>query len=334
MNESKDIFWDLYFERLKQLGKLTSEEVQQLFLEGYINLNKLKGSKNLKCLFPNCSNVGVVKSHLFSEAFLRKISKKGKVISRSYYPTKINSKSNFSLEEIGINQAMTFPGFCKECEQKFNFEKKGLINLEDDYFLQLLRTVCYEKRILEIELENNYLTLQRVSEKSANKANIIHSTKKVNLLSITGINEIEQFLKERNKYLQKRLKETNHFYNEMVRIYNNLKPAIIYSVHLPVSIPIFAGYCGKLDVYFKSRNSNPRIIINIHPRGESETLIFWIDLKNVFDSVIFKSLKDDEINHFIFNIMRISNNWLSNSEFWDCEINESIQNFIFGKIST
>lgn len=117
------------------LSKLSEGEISTTVLQNFINLNKVKGSKNLQCCFPNCTNIEVKKSHLFARTFLESIAEDGQLLTRSYYPLNQSAPELVGTEKIGVSEAMTFPGFCSKCEQKFNYERNRNFENVHDFFL-------------------------------------------------------------------------------------------------------------------------------------------------------------------------------------------------------
>jgi len=80
-----------------------------------------------------------VASHLFQESILRKIAKNGHLL----YPSYDFKKQKIKLQRIGINKALTFPGYCKRHEDMFEYEKKEQINYEHELRTLIYKTICY-----------------------------------------------------------------------------------------------------------------------------------------------------------------------------------------------
>ncbi len=83
-------------------NKLSIIEIEQIYKGTYFNLNTLKGNKNMQCLFPDCENIGVEKSHLFAESLINFFSKNGKFFTKKFYPNVDLNNLNFRYEEIGV----------------------------------------------------------------------------------------------------------------------------------------------------------------------------------------------------------------------------------------
>lgn len=123
MSTQEKDYYKIILDSLLAKSKLTDTEVRNVLKGSYSNLNKIGGNKELKCLFPNCTNIGVERSHLFAKGFLKEFSENGKFYSKSYYPNISESNLNYSIEELGISEVMTFPGFCSICEKNFLLKK-------------------------------------------------------------------------------------------------------------------------------------------------------------------------------------------------------------------
>lgn len=304
------------FHAIGDSSKLNDQEIANVLKASFKNLNKLKGNTSSSCLFPNCQNIGVESSHLYSKGFLKLISENGKVITKSYFPKISGKKFAFTIEEIGISEAMTFPGFCKICEQKFKFENNISLKESSDYILQLLRTVCYQKRILEIEINSNSDLLTKINSLSVAKVQPIFKLFNAELKSISGINKIEYFLKNENRLLTNQLKKVDRIYKKFCLIYNKQLSATVLTIHLPRSLPFFASYVGSLRIGEDEKISISNIVINIHPIKTNETEIFLVDFSKRLTKRYFQKLSLDEQVHFFAAILKLSTNWLMNKKYW------------------
>lgn len=303
-------------------SKLSSVDVGNLLKDNYINLNKLKGSKQISCLFPNCSNIGVESSHLFSAGFLKIISENGTVYAKSYFPHIQKDNLSHTIEKLGVSKAMTFPGFCKKCEQKFTFEKNKAFNTSNDYFLQLFRTICYEKRIIEIEIANNEKTNERLNQKFSDRANLIFSSLDLKFTSIVGSNDIELFFKHKNNQLRKKLKRINTIYNRFVNAFNSKISLTVFTINIPAIVPFFAGYVGDLLVKKNQQQKVAKVVLNLHPTTSSKTELFLVDFNNVLNSKFFSAFKQKDFLNFFAAIIDLSDNWVVNKTYWDTMLTE------------
>lgn len=322
MPSYEEKYYKEQFKFIVRNSKLSSVDVGNLLKDNYTNLNKLKGSKQLSCLFPNCSNIGVQSSHLFSEGFLKIISEKGTVYAKSNFPNISKDNLSHTVEKLGVSKAMTFPGFCKKCEQKFTFEKNKAFNTSNDYFLQLFRTICYEKRIIEIEIANNEKTNERLNQKSADRANLIFSSLDLKFTSIVGSNDVELFFKHRNNQLYKNLKRINTIYNRFVNAFNSKVSLTVFTINIPAIVPFFAGYVGDLSVKKNQQRKVAKVVLNLHPTAPSKTEFFLVDFNNVLNSRFFSPFKQKDFFNFFADIIDLSDNWVVNKAYWDTTLTE------------
>lgn len=113
--------------------------------------------KARNCLVDGC-NKGAIKSHtLQKNGILRPISEKNHLYQFSIVsPFQIAKKGNFELARIGINDAYTFPGFCKEHDSSIfkPIEKESFeIKAEKSINLFSYRSLCQEIRRKEISMD-------------------------------------------------------------------------------------------------------------------------------------------------------------------------------------
>jgi hypothetical protein len=319
MYELKDLelkYYKMLFDHFADQAKLSEQEVANILKDGFINLNSIKGDKSLPCLFPNCSSIGVERSHLFSRGFLKLISENGKFYSKSFFPKITKENPHFQIEEIGISQAMTFPGFCSVCEKKFPFERNKEYSEVKDYFLQLFRTVCYDKRVLEIEIESNKQTLKRIIEVSTNKIRPIFNKTGARLEHISGTNLMETFLEKKNKELAKELNKINITYQKFLEAYIEKRSIKIVAMSIPTSIPFFTGYVGNIKLRVGEKIFKSNVVLNIHPVTANETLVFFTDFRRKLNETILKSLSVDDFVGIFAEIMACSNNWVVKKTYW------------------
>jgi hypothetical protein len=95
-----------------------------------------------KCIFKGCARQSVRKSHTIQqEGSLRAICEKGHILTPTFDP----KKEGLKLSPIGVREASTFPGFCKEHESIFHeFESRHSLSEPRDFQLQIYRTICRE----------------------------------------------------------------------------------------------------------------------------------------------------------------------------------------------
>lgn len=122
---------------LKEISKI---EMQNRTIERSNKALKKWKSTNRKCVFPGCSCVAI-NSHIMSkEANLRCIAENGKVINMK--PLFKDGIRQLVPTLVGINEASTFRGFCKQHDEMFCKLDHGKIESKYDLILQCFRGVA------------------------------------------------------------------------------------------------------------------------------------------------------------------------------------------------
>ncbi len=149
---------------------------------------KLMSKKtNHTCLYPKCNKKAIL-SHSISKNTLKNISENNHLIFQQFRrccfrkEDFLNPKINMKLQKIGINEASTFKGFCKEHDNNIfeTIDNNGIVTLKD-IFLQLYRTATkqlfFNKMAQEAELktfQKEYYTNNKFEfNKPLNLENII-----------------------------------------------------------------------------------------------------------------------------------------------------------------
>jgi hypothetical protein len=137
----EDILDDFLKQYLENHGFIYGDSKQReiLYHKEMSQINR-SWKKSRDCMFSGCTNKSIRKSHSIQKnSSLRLISENGKVLAE-----KIDIKRG-KLQEIGLNEASTFPGFCQEHEKLFSeFERKKDIVERKDITRQIYRTLCRE----------------------------------------------------------------------------------------------------------------------------------------------------------------------------------------------
>lgn len=313
MNQNQEINdYANFFDFIIEESKLSTIEIEYLFRDLYINFNTLKGDKNLFCLFPQCETKGVEKSHLFAESLIRQFSIKGKVLTKCFYPKDLLKNINYTVEEIGVGTSLTFPGFCKVCEQKFEFEKRKQLVTPKDYLLQLLRSASYELRIAQIEKIHVDRKIKLIINKSSKKSELFFQ-EGVSNIKLTGVNEVESFLNEQIIELNKRIKAKSKLYRKVCRIYSEEASGKIVNIKMKLFLPIFLMYSGMLEI----NNLKGNVILNLCPVNSEYSEITILDFNNKFSTQYLEKIIHENIITIIAKLLTISNNWIINKEFWN-----------------
>lgn len=119
-----------------------------------------------KCICPNCDNKSIKRSHTIPRGMtLDIIAENNKVVTPIFIEKYPVSEHFIGVTEIGVGQASTFPGFCKEHELIFqSYEKEGVFNKEDDVIKQLYRNVAYNVFRFEKRIKLNERITERYRE--------------------------------------------------------------------------------------------------------------------------------------------------------------------------
>lgn len=316
MATSRDSIVESFFALLIDQGKLSEREVGYILKGKYSNLNKVAGSKHLTCMYPNCGKVGVKKSHLFAATFLRHFAEGGKLYTKSFFPKFNGPNFDYYIEELGIGQALTFPGFCEDCEQKFSFEPKGKIDQAEDYFLQLLRAVCYDKRILELEMSANEAIVNTLRQQAARKVNPLFTNGKFRFISIKGVNKIETFFTEREKIHAIELQKMTEIYDRFTKIQNGQPALNIVSLRVPIHFHFFVSYIGDLTWNRHGLDFQSNLILNICPIDKEFTDLFFVDLNDQLTQERLSNFDAADVMLLIGELTCCSQTWLANKAYW------------------
>jgi len=104
-------------------------------------LQKLLASKTRHtCMYPNCSEPAIHAHAISKEHALRAVAEDGLLIHAQPFRSDRELYKEIKFEEVGIEKATTFKGFCKNHDSKFSALDKSGINTFGDVFLQLYRS--------------------------------------------------------------------------------------------------------------------------------------------------------------------------------------------------
>ncbi|OCB73168.1 hypothetical protein B0A79_24900 [Flavobacterium piscis] len=257
----------------------------------YGAFDKLKDwKKNRNCIVKNCSNISIERSHTIQKAgSIKQIAEKGYVLSPAFnYKTE-----KIELKKIGINEASTFPGYCNLHENLFNnFEQAKDLKTDEDFGLQLYRTVCREIIINKNHLKrfdslvSSYKIFRDKKIQETTIAKLDHNIFESSPIKIKKIS-IESF-DYRLKAVSERRKEIIRYLNEFLYIYHNAilhdlqkkkfgKIAFI-GMHFDVQIPVAIAGRGNFIINLRTKRKNIEVIFNVLPY-EDKTYIIISSLK-------------------------------------------------------
>lgn len=126
--------------------ELDESEIKQLFYSNKVYLHSF--SENRKCSVKYCRK-RAVRSHLFQESILKKNSHNGHFI----YPAVDLDKKTIKISKVGVNKALTFPGFCETHENMFEYEKKEQLDYEHELRTLIYKAICYHHVYWDIVLK-------------------------------------------------------------------------------------------------------------------------------------------------------------------------------------
>ncbi len=215
---------------------------------------------------------------------------------------------------------MTFPGFCKICEQKFTFESKKQLVTTTDYLLQLIRSASYELRIAQLEKNQLEKILKNIVNKSSKKAET-YLKPNISNLKLRGINEIEAFIQKQIIGLNKRIENKSNLYKKICNEYNTERNGKIINIKMKLYLPVFLMYCGRLQINYKKGD----VILNLSPIDKEFSEITIINFNKQFSERFLSKIVQENIFLLIINLLNISSNWIINKDFWENNISDQAQ---------
>jgi hypothetical protein len=115
-----------------------------------ITQRRRKWQRPRQCVFPGCDKISVPASHTIQRGGpLSFIAEDRHVLTPGFS----FATGEIVMEEAGIGEASTFPGFCAQHEQIFtSFETTGQLLRDRDAVLQAFRTICREVVVKRAEV--------------------------------------------------------------------------------------------------------------------------------------------------------------------------------------
>lgn len=254
----------------------------------YFKQNKIKWYQQSKCLFEECTNLSINKSHTLSKKImLKEISENNHLIC-----PKLDFNKRIMIENlIGVNDASTFPGFCSNHENAFDFEKNGKIGEnDDDYGLQLFRTISrefhsakhYERNSKDLIKEYKRIRNEKLKKIILNKLN--------NPLEITTLDSLKVTLKRKDwrlkglisEYLNRR-RERKYFENNIYNGYISNADSLT-AIIFEYPFQLYLALAGKANITVqigKDEYLNIVLIINIVPTKDNTVLLILSEDKYI-----------------------------------------------------
>lgn len=341
--EDKDIFNffnEIFDDAYKDYNsiELSNSELKELIYNSKVHFHSFSESR--QCSVKYCRNKAI-NSHLFQESILRKNSFKGHFI----YPATDYENRKIKLNKVGVNKALTFPGFCKVHEDIFEYEKKEQIDYEHELRTLVYKAICYNHVYWDIIYKYTEDSIKALIEKKHEKFEKSTNDKYKSLFDIFQI-ELKSFhfSDPRHQNLKQHLKDKRKIINETLEFKKlawkdieadkdeNLKYCII---NLDTVIPIFFSYFGDLTIKNEDLVFNDKACLIIHPFKESTQLIFVTTNNNYSTLKDLLSRLTPELtwNFILSSLVYVSDNWLINEEFYNNCIPVGLKTLIESAVS-
>ncbi|WP_416045845.1 hypothetical protein [Priestia megaterium] len=276
------------------------------------------------CMFPDCNQKAIKRSHTIqAEGPLNCVAENRHVLQPVF-------RDGFIiLEKQGLEKkASVFPGYCKQHEKVFEFEKNKKLTSKKDYKLQIFRTICKEiyivKRNLSLDRNrlNSYIKMQNkiFSEKILEKMHLkaLNTEEfKVSKVETEEIQWIQRSLNSEEKHLE--LLES--FYKNSIndlesKDSENLEYLVFRNeeIQLPVCLAGVAIAGGRRVGEKKYRNVP--LILNVLPYDGGTDLVIatFKDNKDMVDAYTQQYFQNMN-THLEF--LSIVETWMINGvDFW------------------
>lgn len=305
-------------------GKLvTNDEMKRLKFE-VISWRERRFRSARKCIFDGCNKTSIIRSHSIQKSkSLKLISEENHVLQPMF--NEQGTIAEMTMKRVGINDASTFPGFCKEHEQIFSeFESKGVIDTIYEAQLQSYRNICREivfntneldagrheldlylkmRNKKALDLFRSELERQGLSPKTVDTVTIDCEDKNIYVINKI-INRIEEKLMILKKYKQ-------HLFN----VITDKNDDDIYTAEIIIDMQFPISLCGIASVGIDD-NGIKRVaycILNIIP-AENSTSIIIAGLKQ--DAGILKPYWEYYTQNNISILNMIESYMIHGSDHW------------------
>lgn len=197
-----DIIFDELEHKLENNELVDNNAISNLLFE-VIEWREKRFRKERNCIFNNCNNKSIVRSHSIQKSkSLKLISENNHVLHPMV--NEESTRPEMLMKSVGINNASTFPGFCQEHEEIFSgFENDGRILTINQGQLQSYRNICREVVFNNNELESKRYALNRYLELRNMKATEYIRYKSSKELKSVNIDYEDFFVAVVNKYIKK-----------------------------------------------------------------------------------------------------------------------------------
>jgi hypothetical protein len=334
--EDHHIIFDNDSERLSEHYRLVNEKLT--------SWNKQK-----KCIYRNCTNKSVRRSHSIQKSGpLTIIAKSSKVLTPEF-----NQKTGkIELVEKGLSRASVFPGFCKKHEALFNsFENSKNTASMESLPLQIYRSICREIVRLKHQIKFGEKLLSEYERFRNNKLKIIMEKKlgsdwmEINNFKVNEISSISDSLidfgRKKHIELKNTLEELENqhlseieeclkidggkskivFNSESIR--NNKKIKLSgngITFKIDEQIPVALSGMGNFRVIENNDSKSVIIILIVLPDTKSTTIVIYgkISDANYIHNYLSKLNNSFDILNMVEQWMiRCTDHWFLSHNVWD-----------------
>ncbi|MGF0471628.1 hypothetical protein ACQQ6W_18745 [Lysinibacillus fusiformis] len=279
----------------KNLKKLKFESVNSLYKE-------LKKEK--KCIFPNCKSRSIKKSHTIQKSGSLNVIAENSHLLHPYFDD-FADEMTFIMKQIGIGEASTFPGFCKQHESIFSvFEEKKDIDTISEGVLQAYRSLCRELVIRKIELKNSQKAVLKYKSERNRQAKLLVESKIHQELRNVEI-EHDNFRIKAANIVKIKLTEKITFLEKMHENFidaidnNGINNIFLQALKVDFSFPVAIAGLGYLNILEKNDERQVVCLLNVIPFETSTVLILAGELHN--EDILMEQFK--KLNNNPFHIL-------------------------------
>lgn len=324
LNLTNEIFGigDVFFNKSGKLIFMDDNYFKGRYYD-FVNLiEKGKRSKG-KCIYPDCQNKSIKKSHVIpKKTTLNNISKNNAVL----YPKYVSAKTNYSFESININSASVFPGFCPKHEKLF-FGFEQMEGSEDTSIsLQNFRIICrdyFAFKIRQKYLRRAYEHYKQEVFDYNNKLIVFHNkltNKSLKLISIKD--EIIEDFENNLAFIDNNVAEIEKDLNLYRESYEKGNDNIVnYLSTFPYSLPLALAGKSNFEVHLNSSKKKDKftIYLSVLPQKNNTLLSFTFpkQCNESVNTILSNYVYDIRMLSFIESfIIYGSDYWFINPDVW------------------
>ena len=255
------------------LQEVSKIEMRNRTIERSNKASKKWKSTNRKCVFPGCSCVAINSHTMSKEANLRCIAENGEVLNMK--PLFKDGIRQLIPTPVGINEASTFRGFCKQHDEIFSKLDHGKIESKYDLILQCFRSVARW-----VALEENadivfYELMKDLVDTRTGRDNCITEIAE----NRDMLNELKKTYNDLFVCIQQKAGNTEMIGDNTIFPIND-DLSILYK-HISYQIPIALCTKNPFQLCGKSGNKVFNIIWIVVPTDGATDIIVVLDTKNI-----------------------------------------------------